>query len=71
METQQAERNQQNQEMDQRNKAVNTPIKMTVNEAFGNKMPVTSNPHPVPQGLFGRPGVLAATESMSFRTAGM
>lgn len=43
MEIQQAERDEQNQEMDQRNRVVNVPIETIVNEASDHKMPVTNN----------------------------
>lgn len=43
----QAERDEQNQEMGQRNRAINIPIGMIINEAFDTDMPVSHNPHPV------------------------
>lgn len=43
MEIQQAEQDERNQEMDQRNRVVNVPIETIVNEASDHKMPVTNN----------------------------
>lgn len=53
----QAERDEQNQKMDQRNRVVNILIGMIMNEAFDTDMPVPRNPLPVLLGLEGRPGV--------------
>lgn len=35
------------QELDQRNRAVNTPIEMVIHEGFGREMLVTSGPRPM------------------------
>lgn len=57
MEIQQADRDEQNQETDRRNRVVNVPIEGIVSEGFDVNCRSLITPSQCPQGLVGRPAV--------------